>query len=84
MLAAGVNIFVVNTIESANNVLSVFTRLNYNVFCTKPDVFTARQHLGKQVKLLFTPFSKKNLFNNFEEEVEELKERLMEHYYFSF
>lgn len=69
LLEIGVNIFVVNTIESTNNALSVFTRLNYNVFCMKPDVFTARKNIGKQVKLIFNPFSKKNLLTNFEEEI---------------
>jgi hypothetical protein len=66
LLESGVNAFVVSSIESTNNVLNAFVHLSYNVFCTKPDVFTARKNRGKQVKLIYTPLCKKDLLNNFE------------------
>jgi hypothetical protein len=61
LMEAGVNVFIVGSITSTNNVLEALQNLNYNIFCTKPDVFTARKNRGKQIKLVFTPFSKKSL-----------------------
>jgi hypothetical protein len=50
-------------------VLKALENLNYNIFCTKQDIFTARRSRGKQARLIFTPFFKNNLLENFDVEL---------------
>ena len=69
LVEAGVNVFVVGSIPATNSVLEALQNHNYSVACMKPDVFTARKSRGKQVKLVFTPFSKQKLLEDFPGEV---------------
>lgn len=64
--------------------LTSFSSLHYNLYCSKPDVFTLRKNRGRQVKLIFFSFSPRDFLLNIEEELEDFKEKLLEHYYFSF
>lgn len=65
LVEKGVNAFVVSTLESANNVLSTLTTLRYKIYCSKPDVFTARNSKGHQVKLIVRNMKREQLLDNF-------------------
>lgn len=75
---------VVRSMEATNCVLETFQNLGYNIFCTKADVFIARMNQGRQVKLVFTPFSKQHLLEHFPDELESLKAKFLDHYFFGF
>lgn len=64
LLESGVSAFVLGNIESTSKMLTSFFSLNYNLYCSKPDVFTLRKNRGKQVKLIFFTFSPKDFLVN--------------------
>lgn len=64
LLEAGVSAFVLGNIESTSKMLTSFSSLNYNLFCSKPDIFTLRKNRGRQVKLIFFSFSPKDFLVN--------------------
>lgn len=84
LVERGVNAFVVGSLQSANNVLSTLTTLKYKIYCSKPDVFTARNAKGQQVKLNVRNLKREELLDHFEEELQEMKRKLMSEFYFSF
>jgi hypothetical protein len=67
LVDTGVNVFIVGTIVATNCVLEALQNKHYTVSSMKSDVFTARKGRGKQVKVIFTSFSKQQLLENFPE-----------------
>ena len=69
LVEAGVNVFIVASINAANCILEALQNMSYSVSSMRADVFTARHNRGRQVKVVFTPFSKQHLIEHFAEEI---------------